>query len=163
CTMCGGGTSCVNGTCQCASSSQMVCNNVCTDITTTAHCGSCTNAGSAGENCTNGPGGGGGPAGADGGMGGTTGGPGGDTGGMTGGLGGNGVAGANGGMGSMTGGGGSTRPAGCPANADTISDFEEGTSGITIPQGGRQGWWYTFSDPTAGASQTPAKNASGPV
>ena len=62
----------------------------------------------------------------------------------------------------MTGGGGSTRPAGCAAGPDTISDFEEGTTGITIPQAGRQGWWYTFSDPNAGA-QTPAKNATGPV
>jgi len=151
CTMCGGGSSCVNGSCQCASSNQMVCNNVCTDITTTAHCGSCTNACAAGQSCTNGQCVGGGQAGNNGGMGG-----------MTGGLGGNGVAGNNGGMGGMTGGGGSTRPANCAAGPDTISDFEEGTTGITIPQAGRQGWWYTFSDPNAGA-QTPAKNATGPV
>ncbi|HET6149346.1 MAG TPA: glycosyl hydrolase family 8 [Polyangia bacterium] len=73
-----------------------------------------------------------------------------------------GTAGTTGGQAGTTGGGGSTRPAGCAAGPDTISDFEEGTTGITIPQAGRQGWWYTFSDPAAG-QQTPARNAAGPV
>jgi endo-1,4-beta-D-glucanase Y len=148
CTVCSGGTSCVNGSCACASSNQMVCNGACTDVTTTAHCGSCTNVCGAGQSCTNGQCVGGGMAGTSGGQGG-----------MTGGVGGNGTAGTNGGTGGMT---ASTRPAGCPAAPDTISDFEEGTTGITIPQGGRQGWWYTFSDPNAGP-QTPARNAAGPV
>jgi endo-1,4-beta-D-glucanase Y len=43
-----------------------------------------------------------------------------------------------------------------------ISDFEEGNTGIVVPQASRQGWWYVFSD-TAGGSQTPAANANGPI
>jgi hypothetical protein len=42
-----------------------------------------------------------------------------------------------------------------------ISDFEDGT-GDVIPQGGREGWWYVFAD-TAGGTQTPAANPTGPI
>jgi len=153
CTACPAGSSCNNGVCGCGAN-QMLCGSTCTDVTTTAHCGSCTNACTAGQSCTNGQCVGGGSVGGN---------SGGGQGGMTGGgLGGNGTAGNTGSQGGMTGGGGSTRPATCAAGPDTISDFEEGTTGITIPEAGRQGWWYTFSDPNNG-QQTPAKNATGPI
>ena len=42
-----------------------------------------------------------------------------------------------------------------------ISDFEDGT-GDVIAQGGRDGWWYVFAD-TAGGTQTPASNPTGPL
>jgi endo-1,4-beta-D-glucanase Y len=132
----------------------MLCSNSCIDVTTNnQHCGSCTNVCGSGQTCSNGQCVGGGGAGMTGSLGGSNGG----LGGMNGG-------GSSGSQGGMTGGGGSssTRPAGCPAGPDTISDFEEGTTGITIAEAGRQGWWYTFTDPNPG-SQTPAKNASGPV
>jgi endoglucanase len=50
-----------------------------------------------------------------------------------------------------------SRPAGCPAAASLLSDFEEGT-GVLVKQGGRDGWWYVYSDPTAGGSQSPASS-----
>ncbi len=49
-----------------------------------------------------------------------------------------------------------SRPAGCPAAAALLSDFEEGT-GVLVKQGGRDGWWYVFADTSAG-SQTPASS-----
>ena len=153
CTVCAGGTNCVGGTCSCAAASQMSCNGTCVDVmTSSAHCGSCTNVCGTGQTCSNGACVGGGA------QGGTLGGLGGGTG--MGGM--NGGAGTTGAMGGNVGGGGSTRPAGCPAGADTISDFEEGTTGVVIPQAGRQGWWYVFSDPNAG-QLTPAKSSTGPV
>jgi len=130
----------------------MLCSGACVDVTTTAHCGSCTNVCGTGQTCTNGQCVGGGTAGTTGSQGGSSGG----LGGMSG------TAGASGSLGGMTGGGGSTRPTTCAAGPDTISDFEEGTTGIVIPESGRQGWWYTFSDPNPG-SQTPTTNPSGPV
>jgi endoglucanase len=55
------------------------------------------------------------------------------------------------------GGSGSTdRPAGCPAAASLLSDFEEG-SGVLVKQGGRDGWWYVFADMVAG-QQTPTSS-----
>ncbi|KIG15208.1 hypothetical protein DB30_05908 [Enhygromyxa salina] len=36
-----------------------------------------------------------------------------------------------------------------------IDNFEDG-DGSLIPNGGRQGYWYTFNDATEGATQTPA-------
>jgi endo-1,4-beta-D-glucanase Y len=50
-----------------------------------------------------------------------------------------------------------TRPAGCPAAASLLSDFEEGT-GVLVKQGGRDGWWYVYSDDSPG-SQTPASSS----
>ena len=47
------------------------------------------------------------------------------------------------------GGGGLPRPTGCPAATALLSDFEEG-SGVLVNQGGRTGWWYLFSDTSAG-------------
>lgn len=43
----------------------------------------------------------------------------------------------------------SMRPAGCPATADMLSDFEEG-QGVLVKQGGRTGSWYVFADTLAG-------------
>jgi len=42
-----------------------------------------------------------------------------------------------------------------------ISDFEDGT-GDVIEQSGRDGWWYVFAD-SAGGTQTPAANPTGPI
>ncbi|HMI85410.1 MAG TPA: glycosyl hydrolase family 8 [Polyangiaceae bacterium] len=51
--------------------------------------------------------------------------------------------------------GGTTgRPAGCPATADLLSDFEEG-QGVVVAQGGRNGSWYTFADMVGTAPPTP--------
>lgn len=154
CTVCAGGTNCVGGVCSCSTAGQMACNGSCVDVTTSvAHCGSCTNVCASGQTCSNGNCvGGGGQGGTPGGLGGGSG-----TGGRVGTGGISGGAGTTGGAGST-----SSRPAGCPAGADSISDFEEGTTGIVSPQAGRQGWWYVFSDPNAGPL-TPAKNMTGPV
>jgi endo-1,4-beta-D-glucanase Y len=64
--------------------------------------------------------------------------------------------------GGSTGSGGSSsgRPSGCPAVADTISDFEEGNNAIVTPQGGRQGWWYVFSDATNNGGMSPAASTT---
>ncbi len=68
-----------------------------------------------------------------------------------------------GGTGAGTGGGGGSRPSGCPADPNTISDFEEGTTGVVIPQGGRTGWWYVFSDATNNGGMSPAASSTGPI
>jgi hypothetical protein len=39
-----------------------------------------------------------------------------------------------------------------------IDNFEDG-DGALIPNGGRQGYWYTYNDETEGAVQTPATDA----
>ena len=39
--------------------------------------------------------------------------------------------------------------------ADMIDNFEDG-DGALLPNGGRQGYWYTFNDETVGGTQTPA-------
>jgi endoglucanase len=108
-----------------------------------------------------------------GGVGGTTGGGTAGTNGGTAGTTGGGVGGTSGGMG---GAGGSTRacapttvaPTGL-ASIDVISDFEEGNppagpGAVLIKQGTpqRTGWWYVYSDPTAGGVQTPAISG-GPI
>jgi endo-1,4-beta-D-glucanase Y len=131
----------------------------CIDTTSsTANCGSCGMACGAAQTCTagvctntgaGGSGGSGGGAGAGGNAG-------------TGGSGGAGTGGAagSGGAGGSGGTGGSTRAC-APASANVISDFEDGT-GDVIAQGGRDGWWYVFAD-TAGGTQTPASNPTGPL
>jgi endoglucanase len=70
---------------------------------------------------------------------------------------GGGGAGGSGG-GSAGAGGGGARPANCPAAPGLLSDFEEG-SGVLVKQGGRDGWWYVYADPSAG-TQTPASSVS---
>src|SRR5580692_2129537 len=55
---------------------------------------------------------------------------------------------------------GGTSPGACAATATVISDFEEGSTGIVTPQGGRQGWWYVFSDATNNAGMSPAASAT---
>jgi hypothetical protein len=52
---------------------------------------------------------------------------------------------------------GGSRPAGCPAAAGLLSDFEEG-SGVLVPQEQRTGWWYVFADTTGGSQTPPAVN-----
>jgi hypothetical protein len=48
---------------------------------------------------------------------------------------------------------------GIPIDPDNMIDnFEDGDNAL-IPNGGRQGYWYTFNDATAGASQTPPEDA----
>ena len=42
--------------------------------------------------------------------------------------------------------------------SDMLDDFEDG-DGAIIMSGGRQGFWYTFNDGTAGGSQTPPSTA----
>jgi endoglucanase len=175
---CSGGTTCVSGTCSCGTSTQTVCNGNCVDITTTTNCGSCGNKCGSGQTCSGGNCVGGGNTGGTTGTG--TGGSGTGTGGTTGtgtggsgtGTGGSGTG--TGGSGTGTGGtgtgtGGSGTQACATANANVISDFEDGT-GDEDAQGGRQGWWYTFecnaasnASPACAGSQTPASNASGPV
>ena len=56
---------------------------------------------------------------------------------------------------------GGMRPGNCPATADIISDFEEGT-GVMVDQAGRSGFWYVYADPTSG-SQTPAAQMGAPI
>jgi endo-1,4-beta-D-glucanase Y len=36
-------------------------------------------------------------------------------------------------------------------------------TGDLVPQGGRTGWWYVFSDPSTGGTLLPAANATGPI
>jgi endo-1,4-beta-D-glucanase Y len=164
---CTGGSTCVNGSCSCGTSSQMVCNGSCVDITTTTNCGSCGNKCGTGQSCSSGNCVGGGSTGGSTGTGGTGPGTGGSTGSggssATGGSTGSGGSSATGGStgtgGTSTGTGGSSTRA-CAATATVISDFEEGSTGIVTPQGGRQGWWYVFSDATNNAGMSPAASAT---
>ena len=59
--------------------------------------------------------------------------------------------------GTGTGGGGGSRPSGCPAAATTISDFEEGTTGIVTPQSGahRAGGTCSRTPPATAACHRP--------
>jgi endo-1,4-beta-D-glucanase Y len=162
CTVCTGGSTCSGGTCGCPTAGQMLCGTPasCIDTTSsTANCGSCGMACGANQTCTNsmcvntGSGGSAGSGGSGGGAG--TGGSGG-----AGGAAGSGGAAGAGGTGGSGGSGGSTRA--CPpASVNVISDFEDGT-GDVIAQGGRDGWWYVFAD-SAGGTQTPASNPTGPL
>ncbi len=56
---------------------------------------------------------------------------------------------------------GTTRPQQCPAAPEVLSDFEEG-GGLLVPQGGRTGWWYVFSDAKPG-TLTPPPVIRGPI
>lgn len=48
---------------------------------------------------------------------------------------------------------------GIPIDPDNMIDnFEDGDNAL-IPNGGRQGYWYTFNDASVGASQQPAADA----
>ena len=193
CTACGTGASCSNGSCGCSVSGQQLCNGTCIDTTSNSNnCGSCGHACSGGS-CSNGvcvsstgsggnTGSGGSSSGGNTGNGGSssggnTGSGGSSSGGNTGnggsssggntGSGGTSSGGNTGSGGSSSGGatgsGGSTRPSGCPAVTDVISDFEEGTTGIVTPQQGRQGWWYVFSDATNNGGMSPVANTTGPI
>jgi endo-1,4-beta-D-glucanase Y len=179
CTACSGSTSCNNGSCGCSVAGQQNCNGSCIDTTASmSNCGSCGHACTSGQTCTNsacvsvstsgtggsGPGTGGSAPGTGGSGPGTGGsGPG------TGGTGGSSATGGTTGTGGATSTGGSGSQACATANANVISDFEDGTGDEDV-QGGRQGWWYTFecnaasnASPACAGSQTPASNASGPV
>lgn len=131
---CGSGQTCTAGECACADPSQKLCGGQCVDVKTNlANCGTCGNVCTG--SCVQGVC-------------------------MTGGGG----SGGSGGGGSGGSGGGVTdpnRPPGCPAGPDLISDFEEG-QGVLAKQGGRTGYWYTFSDPSPG-TLTPPISAGEPV
>jgi endo-1,4-beta-D-glucanase Y len=170
---CTGGSMCTNGTCACTVQGQMLCGGTCVDTRTNpTHCGNCNTP--CNGTCSNGT------CMATTGVGGQSGsGPGGAGGSGPAGAGGSGPAGAAGGMagrggagGSGPAGGGGSGPAGTTGTggartcaimplpgataADVISDFEEGY-GVMIPQGGRDGFWYTYSDGVSGQNQTPTK------
>lgn len=122
---CGAGLSCVAGVCGCAAT-QSMCGGTCVDTTSNnAHCGGCDKP--CAGTCSGSVC-------------------------MTGGGGAGGTGG--GGAGGTGGTGGGTRPATCPAAPALLSDFEEG-SGVLVKQGGRDGWWYVFTDMRVG-TQTPA-------
>lgn len=48
---------------------------------------------------------------------------------------------------------------GIPIEPDNMIDNFEDGDGALIPNGGRQGYWYTFNDATEGSMQTPAVDA----
>lgn len=125
---CPSGQSCSAGSCACVDASQKLCGGQCVDLNNSlANCGSCGNVCTG--TCTQGVcmTGSGGSGGAGGGSGG-----------------------GSGGSGATS----STRPPGCPAAPDLLSDFEEG-KGVLVPQAGRTGWWYVFSDPMSGTLTPP--------
>jgi endo-1,4-beta-D-glucanase Y len=45
---------------------------------------------------------------------------------------------------------------------NVLSDFEMNT-GDLVPQGGRTGWWYVYSDPASSEVMVPPANANGPI